>query len=249
MTEYKLHLIKEVASKNGLSVENVSGIAYKLSSNDNSCLIGLGRVSFYPSNNRANSQIADDKTAMLDLLSLYAIKTTQGKLLSHFNSNNSFDFPLVVKPNKGKQGQGVQLIESNMQLIDYFADSKDVYHRIEEPIFNKNEFRLFVQNGEPAFSFQREDGDYFTKNYSIGTNARNYSEKHDVEVRKFCKRIGKITGLDTFAIDFFADDIKNPDSYIIIEVNAEPGFKVAYEKSYTNLAYKITKQNIINALR
>lgn len=141
------------------------------------------------------------------------------------------EMPIVVKPYKGRRGQGIEVCMNEAEfdaLVERYQDAP------EEESDDKGEEApgtslIFAQEYE-----EHEPYDY--KAYAVGDYvhaikrvfpATTKEEKKgapvgdDPDLAELVRRCGKVFGLELYGVDL----VKTPKGYSVIEVNCFPGYK------------------------
>ncbi len=143
------------------------------------------------------------------------------------------EFPLVVKPYRGRRGMGIEICmdeaEFDALAEKYAARSEGEADEGGEDGTALGDRLIFAQEYE-----EHEPYDY--KAYAIGNYvhaikrifpAKTKEEKlgtpvgEDAELADLVRRCGEVFGLDLYGVDL----VKTPKGYSVIEVNCFPGYK------------------------
>jgi ribosomal protein S6--L-glutamate ligase len=143
------------------------------------------------------------------------------------------EFPLVVKPYRGRRGMGIEICmneeEFDALAKKYAARSESDADEGGEDGTALGERLIFAQEYE-----EHEPYDY--KAYAVGDYvhaikrifpAKTKEEKlgtpvgDDPELVRLVRRCGEVFGLDLYGVDL----VKTPKGYSVIEVNCFPGYK------------------------
>jgi ribosomal protein S6--L-glutamate ligase len=141
--------------------------------------------------------------------------------------------PIVVKPYKGRRGQGIEVCMTEADFDRLVAErgisNGDLEDEGGEDGGALGERLIFAQEFE-----EKEPFDY--KAYAVGDYvhairrvfpATTSEEKEgtpvgeDPELADLVRRCGKLFGLELYGVDL----VKTPKGYSVIEVNCFPGFK------------------------
>jgi ribosomal protein S6--L-glutamate ligase len=131
-------------------------------------------------------------------------------------------FPIVIKPVKGRRGEGVMKLDSRKAALEFFR-SRPYGYLAQEYFPLDGDYRLFVVQGKVLGAIKRFviDGDFRT-NCSLGS--RTEEVKVTREMRTIATRAAKAVGYEVAGVDLIAHDGK----FYVLEVNASPqwqGFK------------------------
>jgi glutathione synthase/RimK-type ligase-like ATP-grasp enzyme len=143
------------------------------------------------------------------------------------------EMPIVVKPYRGRRGQGIEICMDEAQfdaLVNRRADQSDAPEEDGgEDGTALGERLIFAQEYE-----EHEPYDY--KAYAVGDYvhaikrifpATTKEEKEgtpvgdDPELAELVRRCGKLFGLELYGVDL----VKTPKGFSVIEVNCFPGYK------------------------
>jgi glutathione synthase/RimK-type ligase-like ATP-grasp enzyme len=257
MKNYKLAHIQDILTESCVDNTNIDNVCFAVSgANGNKFVVGKGKITSYPINSLYANQLAKDKGASLRILGLAGEKTVTGCTEYVFDDDSlsrlldralSFGYPLVIKPNSGSRGFGVQLVASEYELLKYITHNSvlnNVY-RLEKPL-KGSEYRLLVLNGRVEYSFLRVCTGSFAKNVSNGGGYSQYTESHSDSFHVYGQKIASVVGLGVFALDVFCDGDFVPENLVILEVNAEPGLTVPESESGSNVVRKILKASLLS---
>ncbi|MFT7507281.1 MAG: hypothetical protein ACI92I_000424 [Acidimicrobiales bacterium] len=157
-------LYTEAAKNLGLKTELVQSSHVRkrlLISNDKAfCLVSAGNPGFFPTATRWVAHFTGGKLMTQKILKRYGynvISTTEVKI-SEYTSLKDFTqkltskhikFPLLIKPDRGHDGIGIEIADNTIQFKKIFTklyrDKKDF---LIQPILNQNEYRILVVGGE-----------------------------------------------------------------------------------------------------
>jgi ribosomal protein S6--L-glutamate ligase len=133
-------------------------------------------------------------------------------------------FPIVIKPVKGRRGEGVMKLDSCKTALVLFK-ARPYGYLAQEYFSLDGDYRLFLVEGKVLGAIKRfvVDGDFRT-NCSLGS--RTEEVKVTREMRIIATRAAKAVGYEVAGVDLIEHDGK----YYVLEVNASPqwqGFKEA----------------------
>jgi len=154
-------------------------------------------------------------------------------------------FPLIVKLAFGSFGNGVTIIESMRALKSFITWSRPAYLLQEYVKFSKGkDIRVFVVNGKAVGAMMRsaQRGE-FRSNIELGGAAAPVDiteEEEQISLRS-------VQALD---LNYGGVDImRGKNGPVVLEVNANPGFKGLEEATGSNIAGEIVKYAVEHAQR
>ena len=120
--------------------------------------------------------------------------------------------PLVVKPSLGWRGEGVQVVQSEAELLALPAPTEPVL--VQELVPGPGvDLRVYVAGGE-VFATRKP---FSSTSYSVPGEEVEVED----EVRRIALRCGEAFGLVLFGLDI----IESPDGPRVVDVNYFPGYK------------------------
>lgn len=173
-------------------------------------------------------RIAGSKLKTSQLLTRHGIP--QAKTLPIFRDTpvelikQEIGIPVVVKPDMGFGGTGVELLHSEEELKKYLADlpehPKDM--ALAQPYIESSkgrDVRVAMIGGKPYDSVMRVAGnpDEFRSNVHQGGHIEDY--ELTPEMIELCEKVVGITGLAMCGLDLMFGE----DGFIIGEINDSPG--------------------------
>lgn len=79
-----------------------------------------------------------------------------------------------------------------------------------------------------------------TGNISLGAEIVNYRDQVPRAIHSWARRLHEVTGLDVFGVDVFTKgDWKDPEKYLIIEVNSSPALSGIYNTGHAQKVYDV----------
>jgi len=142
------------------------------------------------------------------------------------------EMPIVVKPFKGRRGQGIEFVNDEAEFDQLVArraaDAPEVEEGGEDgtALGDRLIFAQELLEKEPHDYKAYGIGDYVhcikrifpatTKEEKLGTPVEDDPELHDL-----IRRSGKLFDLDLYGVDL----VKTPNGFSVIEVNCFPGYK------------------------
>ena len=135
-----------------------------------------------------------------------------------------FSLPMVVKPEYGYGGAGVELLHNREELTAYLAEAKksEEYYLAEEFISSSKgrDLRVVCLYGKVLFGALRhnDDPNEFRSNIKTGGSGELYPMTQ--EQTELAEKVAMGSGLDFCGLDF----LFGPDGLILDEVNSAPGF-------------------------
>lgn len=156
------------------------------------------------------------------------------------NQWKAIDDRFVLKMIRGNQGIGVNLIrgvDSLLSFLETFEAMKDQRFLIQPYVHHKREWRLFIHRGKILACLERE----LTENDFRGNAKRSISKNiliKDIhpELGQLALKAFSLSKLDHAGIDILVDDA---GQFLILEINAIPGFEQAEELSGVNIAKEL----------
>jgi len=194
-----------------------------------------GRKSFFKGsswdiNNLGVSKVANDKTMTLFFLDQAGYRVPNGKLLALPIPDFSFvqkeisslKYPIIVKPNSLSRARGVVRVEKEDELPRAIkeAENFEKYARIEEEARGRH-FCAGILDGKVFLVYEK-------KPFSGGEVLSDFSDKGSEEVKNWLGRAADTIGLSFAGVDFIYEKegpLEDPNSCVIIEINASPSFK------------------------
>lgn len=152
--------------------------------------------------------------------------------------NHNFNFPIIVKHDRGFQGRSVRKLNNQLELSAYLEKMDEIklgMYIWQDYLTLKWDIRVIVIGGKVLGAMKRMAvGNEFRSNFSLGGAVEKYDlSEEDV---KIAERVANIVGLDYCGVDIMKDE--NGKSYVL-EVNRQCQFQ-GFEKS--------TKINVAGAL-
>ncbi len=169
-----LHAISRAHGLGFDDLDNGSGYLIELSSGTKAIVIGGGVVCAYPINSATAHGIARDKKHTKSVLSRSGIPVIPGRLFFLSNRYHRLlppnstiadsveyakecGFPVFAKPNDGARGDFAEIIYSPADLDAYAERIRGSYKAfLIEKYIAADEYRVFVKDGEPLFSYLKE---------------------------------------------------------------------------------------------
>ena len=146
----------------------------------------------------------------------------------------NFRFPIVIKPDVGTQGVGVDLVQDYDKLSRSLRDNMHLYDNkilLQEYIETSHgkDLRVISIRGNPVTSMLRENHDGFRANLHQGAKGMKYQITH--EMKTICQEVYRTTGLDFCGIDL----LFGKEGLIFNEANLYPGMNIMF----------VTERNIL----
>lgn len=180
-------------------------------------------------NSAGFASVANSKIATLRLASELSIPFMQAYATCDMSAFvDSIEYPLVVKPDDGHGGEGVKLIDNDLDMdtaIDGQIGNVRLMQRVADT--NGHDMRIYVLNGKIIAAMMRT-GDGFLSNYTKGGTADTVDVNSlDDDV---VTAVDKIIG--TFG-DFFAgiDFLRDGDRWVLGEIEDAVGCRMLYDKT------------------
>jgi glutathione synthase/RimK-type ligase-like ATP-grasp enzyme len=144
----------------------------------------------------------------------------------------------ILKMSRGNQGIGVNIIESKQSLyslLETFHAMKDQRFLIQPHIAHKKEWRFFItRTGIMACIERSLNSADFRGNSKRSTG--KILKKIPLELQELTEKAFSKSGLDYAGVDILES---MSGEYLILEVNAIPGFEQAEELSGKNIAREL----------
>jgi len=159
-----IEMYEIVAKRIGLDCEYIQTSTKKKSllikNKDKFFIIGTGAPGFYPSVKRFNSFLTTNKILTQQILQKFGYKVISTLSISPEDYSSlvalleevekkTKQFPLLVKPNKGQDGQHITICEDIDQLAkvcEFFFTEQQGF--LIQPIYTQNEYRILVVDNE-----------------------------------------------------------------------------------------------------
>ncbi|WP_409197527.1 RimK family alpha-L-glutamate ligase [Methanobrevibacter acididurans] len=145
------------------------------------------------------------------------------------NIIHELGLPLVIKLNNGYGGEGISLINNEMELIQELKSIslKEESYIAQEAIMTSTgrDVRIVILNNQFFYSFERYNQNDFRSNKHQGGRFKDYTPSKDLI--NLAIDISKILGLDYCGIDFLFGE---SDTFYLCEVNTFPGFSYILKK-------------------
>lgn len=193
-------------------------------------------------NNSEAIEKVKDKLYCHQLLSKYKLPIPQSILLKFPVEDpdlieREIGFPAVIKMLVGSQGKEVFLAETKeefLKIINVIEVTKSSANIIVQEFIKKSfgqDLRVFIAGGRILACMKREsvNGD-FRANISQG--GKGTIVEVDDQIAWIALEAAKALGLDIAGVDLLFGE----DSYLICEINSNPGFKGLEEATKKNIA-------------
>lgn len=146
-------------------------------------------------------------------------------------------YPLVAKMCYGSLGNGVYLINSFSELVEFENNNKLVAHFYQKFIGKGGEdVRVIVIGGKYVCAMKRVNKYDFRSNVEQGGHGERYEA--DAKLIELCEKTAKILKLDYCGIDVLTD---NEGNRYICEVNSNAFFAEAERVCGVNIAKKFAE--------
>lgn len=135
-------------------------------------------------------------------------------------------YPAILKSTKGKEGQGVYLLNSFEDFLKVESELKDSQYFIQEFIPNDFDYRFVVFGEEVAVVKKRvrnKNSDEFRNNVSLGAEVEYLDPKTLPELCELALKAAKAKNLQVAGVDIVIN--KNNNEPYIFEANPSPAFK------------------------
>lgn len=146
--------------------------------------------------------------------------------------------PFVGKTSVGSEGQGVSLIKSESDYVNFLLKHKGKNLLFQEFIPNSGDYRVFIIDGKVEAMFQRvAKKGQFLNNIAQGAVGKKVIDPSVGEkLSEIAKKTAKIFNLEISGIDIMQSDINK--EFYFIEVNYIPGWAGAEEVTGINIGAK-----------
>ncbi len=265
MLPLPIQILKEACDRFGYQfglIDEFSGYLAKVSDGEKFFYGGLN----YPLNAAAPAQMAKDKAFTKILLTKNGFQVPQGGYFFVQKENvdlrpagkemeeaikfaNDFGYPVFVKPNDRTKGHCCKIISDEVELKNHFQKIAKYSEMaiIEEVITGKKEYRIFVIDGEVQFLHERKN---FVNGKKVFADSEqttvDYRETVNPKITQWIKKLANTMQLRVFGVDLFAEDVEDPDTFTILEINSCPSlqriWKLGKKEKAIEIWGKIFKQ-------
>lgn len=135
-------------------------------------------------------------------------------LMNKLNKLNMY-CPLIIKPIKGREGEGIKIILKDKDLKKYIPSEEGVL--VQEYIPIKEEYRILII-GKRSLGVCKKKTDSLIKNAAKGSNFEYFK---DNSLEKFALTASSLQGGDIYGVDIV--ETKKGELYLI-ECNRSPNF-------------------------
>ena len=154
-----------------------------------------------------------------------------------------WEYPVIVKHERGSQGKSVRKIENRDELKEYLEriNEKNVGMMLwQKYLPTRWDLRVIVIDGKAIGAMKRSaKGGEFRSNFSLGGDV-NVWQLSDKE-RDLSERVAKVCNLDYCGVDIMKDE---EGSDYILEVNRQCQFKGFEQAMGINVARKVVEMMI-----
>jgi RimK family alpha-L-glutamate ligase len=156
---------------------------------------------------------------------------------------NNFQFPLIVKASKGRQGKSVYKVDSeeNLKKLVKKLLQETTSVIIREFIENDGDIRVFTVGFKAIGAMKRlptKKGE-FRSNISLGGKGELYDLKKYPKVKELAEKMSELTQTEVAGVDIIFD--KKTNKPYILEVNPAPQFMGLEKFTGVNAAEEIIK--------
>lgn len=141
-------------------------------------------------------------------------------------------FPLIIKPQNGSRGQGVELLENEAEIIAYGKKYPDLSFIIQAKIDIKEEFRVITIGGRSLGACLKKT-DELVKNAALGSC---FEYCRDEEIENLAEKVANCHFGDIFGVDVARDQA---GKLWVIECNRNPNFTAFRQASGIKIEDKI----------
>lgn len=260
-----LEILKQACEKYGYQFELIdefSGYLAKVSDGKRSFFGGMN----YPFNSASAVGVAKDKAFTKMLLTKNDFHVPRGdyffvrkedqdlrpvgkEMEEAIKFANNFGYPVFVKPNDRTKGHCCKITSDEVELKNHFQKIAKYSEMaiIEEVITGKKEYRIFVIDGEVQFLHERKN---FVNGKKVFADSEqttvDYRETVNPKITQWIKKLANTMQLRVFGVDLFAEDVEDPDTFTILEINSCPSlqriWKLGKKEKAIEIWGKIFKQ-------
>ncbi|MGH1350333.1 MAG: ATP-grasp domain-containing protein [Methyloligellaceae bacterium] len=183
MTEYRiaepLRILQTACAHSNLDISFIgeeSGHLARVSDGTSFFYSGGAETPTYPLNNAVGQDLCNDKSYCSDLLSNAGLEVPKGKIFfPGFSKDNAYkiynhgipdalnyvheehEYPVIVKPNRGSMGRGVQLVSNDTDFVLAMQQTVEYGHAcLVQECIRGDEYRLFCLDGLPRFIYRKQ---------------------------------------------------------------------------------------------
>lgn len=154
-----------------------------------------------------------------------------------------WDFPVIVKHERGSQGKSVRKFEHREELVsflDRISEKNLGMFLWQKALPTRWDLRIIVVDGEAIGAMKRSASDgEFRSNFSLGGAVENW--RLDREEKELAEKAARVCGLDYGGVDIMKDgEGKN----YILEVNRQCQFQGFEKATGINVAKKVVEMMI-----
>lgn len=207
-------------------------------------LLEVLEKSFPVLNKAASIAVAKNKIKTLELLSTAGLRVPKSVVFEGADGfevcSLPFDYPLVLKPPYGTFGEGIRLASSFEEARDYLTEcfKENLWsHFVAQEFVSEaggKDLRVFVVGNEVLAAMERkaQPGE-FRANVELGASV------HAVQILDEVARLA-ILAVKALKLDYAGVDIlQSKRGPLVLEVNANPGFKALEQVSGVNIAERL----------
>lgn len=229
-----LEILRAACQLHGYRFELIDDFSGYLAEVSDGNALFFGGLS-YPLNAATSSQVAKDKAFTKLLLNKRGFRVPDGGYFFLDREQRSLrpagrewddalrfakerGYPLFVKPNRLARSQHCRSIDNEEALIEHLRRiaEHDEMALIEEIISDKREYRVFVLDGEIQFALEKK---------SLTDPDKSEFDYHETlapRVEAWIRALSEVVKLRVYGVDIFVSDLNDPDSFVILEINAQP---------------------------
>lgn len=200
----------------------------------------LGSIGVPSLNSLESYQMAADKLWSCELLAAKGLPIPKTVIVtSELSADQAIEIlgiPVVLKPNDGSQGIGVELIESKEVLTQKLAEASASgrMYVLQEYIATSRgrDIRVNVIDGKALVAYERksENADEFRSNVHLGGRATEVPITP--EMAEISEKAAEVADLQVAGIDL----MYGKDGYVLAEINGTPGISYLPEVQKKQLA-------------
>ena len=190
-------------------------------------------------NSVTGTKMANDKMASYQVAAKTNLLLPQTMLVlqdAPLEKPDFLQFPLVIKPNQGLKGKGVELLKDHTDLTRYAHE-----HATHEPLILQEaimtsagrDVRLLVLGDHVLGALERKSDETFTSNVATGGTGSTVSVPETIQ--KAACTLARALDLSFCSVDFLYGE----NSLIFCEINAGPGFAMFEKTTKINVANEV----------
>lgn len=150
------------------------------------------------------------------------IYTSARRLVSIIKSKPDFNYPFILKADKGKKGRDNYLVHTEQQLEQTLAGSQEVIFIAQEFVPNDGDIRALVLDGSISLVIKRRatEGTHLNNVSAGGSSVLLPLSDLSAEVQRDIIKSAEVEGLQVAGVDVIFDKLSG--KHYILEVNKAP---------------------------